>query len=431
MVKNTRDEECSARAAAVGLMLGVTEGRLALSDQIASGALDPLDGPGRARAQRLALATLRNLGPVDAILKTFVRKPPPAEVRAILRLAACELLAEGAAAHGVVNEAVALTRTAGRKAEGFTGLVNAVLRKVAALPPESLAPKPAQELPGWLRGRLMSAWGKAATQAMEAAHARGAPLDLTPKDGDAAALAARVGGVALPTGSVRITGPVQVSDLPGFASGDWWVQDAAAALPARALGTRAGEHVLDLCAAPGGKTMQMAATGAEVTALDLSAARMARLEENLARCGLSARTVVADALEWQPEAPFDAILLDAPCSATGTIRRHPDLPFVKDSAGLKEIFALQAALLDRALGWLAPGGRLLFATCSLLPEEGEKQINAALARHPGLTIDRAATRLPGIEAAWESTEGGLRLRPDYWPERGGIDGFYLALLRRS
>ncbi|MCY1128307.1 methyltransferase domain-containing protein [Frigidibacter sp. RF13] len=431
MVKNTRDEGRSARAAAVGLILGVTEGRLALSDQIAAGALGPLDGPGRARAQRLALATLRNLGPIDLILKVFIRKPPPAEVRAILRLAACELLAEGAAAHGVVHEAVALTRASGRKGESFSGLVNAVLRKVAALPPESLSSKPAQELPGWLRGRLMSAWSKAATQAMEAAHAKGAPLDLTPKDGDVAVLAARVGGLVLPTGSVRIEGSVQVSDMPGYATGDWWVQDAAAALPAKALGAGQGERVLDLCAAPGGKTMQLAAAGADVTALDLSAARMARLEENLARCGFTARTVVADALYWEPDEPFDAILLDAPCSATGTIRRHPDLPFVKDSAGLKEVFALQAALLDRALGWLAPGGRLLFATCSLLPEEGEKQIASALARHPDLSVDPAAIRLPGIEATWESAEGGLRLRPDYWTDRGGMDGFYLAMLRRS
>ena len=431
MVEPVTDEGRKARAAAIGLLLGVTEARLALSDQYALGALGGLDGPGRARAQRLAQATLRWIGPVDAILKEFVRKAPPAEVRAILRLATYELLAEGAAAHGVVNEAVALTRKAGRKAEGFAGLVNAVLRKVAALPPESLSSKPAQELPGWLRGRLMSAWGKAATRAMEAAQAKGAALDLTPKDGDATALAARVGGIALPTGSVRIAGPVQVSDLPGFATGDWWVQDAAAALPARALGVRLGERALDLCAAPGGKTMQLAAAGADVTALDLSAVRMARLEENLARCRLSARTVVADALQWQPEAAFAAILLDAPCSATGTIRRHPDLPFVRDSASLKEIFALQAALLDRALGWLAPGGRLLFATCSLLPEEGEKQIAAALARHPGLSVDRTAIRLPGVEAGWESAEGGLRLRPDFWPDRGGMDGFYLAMLRRS
>ena len=296
-------------------------------------------------------------------------------------------------------------------------------------PAERWSSPPADALPGWLRGRLMSAWGKKATQSMEAAHARGAPLDLTPKDGDATTLAVRVGGTALPTGSVRLDGPAKVSDLPGYDDGDWWVQDAAAALAVRALSPRPGERVLDLCAAPGGKTLQLAAAGAAVTAVDISAERMARLADNLGRTGLAARMVVADVLHWAPGEVFDAVLLDAPCSATGTIRRHPDLPFIRRSADIKPLVALQSALLDRALALLAPGGRLLFATCSLLPEEGEAQIRAALARHAGLTV--APLDLPGAEAAWRSAEGGLRLRPDYWPDLGGMDGFYLALLRRS
>ncbi|MFZ1663562.1 MAG: RsmB/NOP family class I SAM-dependent RNA methyltransferase, partial [Paracoccaceae bacterium] len=214
-----------------------------------------------------------------------------------------------------------------------------------------------------------------------------------------------------------------------FEQGDWWVQDAAAAIAARILLPQPGERILDLCEAPGGKTLQLAAAGASVTSLDLSAPRMERVAENLARCKLSAQTVVADALTWQTDAPFDAVLLDAPCSATGTIRRHPDLPFVKDATGLKDIFALQSALLDRALSFVRPGGRLVFATCSLLPDEGERQITAALARHPGLTIDRDALALPGISPDWISAEGGLRLRPDFWPDLGGMDGFYIAALR--
>lgn len=422
----------TARSAAAALLLGVTEGRVSLADQIAGGMLAALAPPDRARAQRLALSALRNLGRADALLKPFLRKPPPAEVRAILRLAVTEIFAEGAPAHGVVSEAVSATRDAGRRAEALAPLVNAVLRRAAETPAERWAALPADPLPGWLRGRLMSAWGKPATMAMEVAQARGAPLDLTPKDGDAAALAARLGGVALPTGSVRLSGPVQVSDLAGYASGDWWVQDAAAALAAKALAPRPEERVLDLCAAPGGKTLQLAAAGARVTALDLSAPRMERLAENLARCRLPAGTVVADALTWEgADGLFDAVLLDAPCSATGTIRRHPDLPHVRDASGLKELVALQAALIDRALALLRPGGRLVFATCSLLPEEGERQVAAALARHPGLLADPAAPALPGVDPGWIGPEGGLRLRPDYWPDAGGMDGFYIALLRRS
>jgi 16S rRNA (cytosine967-C5)-methyltransferase len=219
--------------------------------------------------------------------------------------------------------------------------------------------------------------------------------------------------------------------LPGFDEGAFWVQDAAAALPARMLAPAPGTRVLDLCAAPGGKTLQLAAMGADVTALDHSARRLQRLRANLARTGLSARIVTADALDWAPEdGPFDAILLDAPCTATGTIRRHPDLPFVKAAADVKVLSALQGALIDRAAALLRPGGRLVYCTCSLLPDEGERVVEAALARHPELAPDPAARDVPGVPDSWH--EGaGLRLRPDYWLERGGIDGFYIAALRRS
>lgn len=421
----------TARSTAARLVTGVTEERIALSDQVQRGVLAPLAPAERARAQRLALSTLRNLSRADAVLKPLLRRHPPVAIRSILRVAVSEMLAEGAAPHGVVGDAVSATRALGPKAAGFTGLVNAVLRRASETAAERWAALPATELPGWLRGRLMSAYGKKATQAMEAAHAKGAPLDLTPKDGDAAALAARLGAEALATGSVRLPAGVQVSDLPGYAAGDWWVQDAAAALAVRVLAPRAGEKVLDLCAAPGGKTLQLAAAGAEVTALDLSEQRLVRVRENLARCGLGARIVAADALTWDGPRDFDAILLDAPCSATGTIRRHPDLPHVRDGAAIRDLVRLQAALLDRALEHLAPGGRLVYATCSLLPEEGERQIAAALARHEDLGLDRAALDRDGILPHWKTPEGGLRTRPDDWPERGGLDGFYIAALRRS
>lgn len=420
-----------ARAAAARMVQAVTDGGIPLADQLAKGALAGLDPADRARSQRLALTTLRSLGQADRVLSPHMRKLPPPMVRAVMRLAVSEMLAEGAPAHAVVGAAVAIVRSGGRKTEGFSGMVNAVLRRAAEVTMADFAELESQPLPGWLRGRLMSAWGKKATMAMERAHARGAPVDLTPRDGDAGALAARLGGLVLPTGSVRLQAHGQISALPGYAAGDWWVQDAAAALPARVLAAQPGERVLDLCAAPGGKTMQLAAAGAEVTALDLSPDRMARLHENLLRCGLAAQTVVADALDWLPGAPFDAILLDAPCSATGTIRRHPDLPFVKDASGLKELAILQAALIDRAVGMIRPGGRLVFATCSLLPEEGEALIHAALARHADLAADPGAFDLPAIHPDWRTGPAGLRLRPDNWPELGGMDGFFIAALRRT
>ncbi len=259
---------------------------------------------------------------------------------------------------------------------------------------------------------------------IETAQAVAPPIDLTLRPG----AVPPPGGEVLPGGSVRLPAGVQVTALPGWPEGAFWVQDAGAALAARVLDPAPGEVVVDLCAAPGGKTLQLAAAGARVTAVDVSDARLARLRENLARTGLSADVVVADALAWMPAAPADAVLLDAPCSATGTIRRHPDLPFVKDGSDLPALLALQTALIDRALAMLRPGGRLVFATCSLLPEEGERQIEAALARHPGLVVE--AAQAEGIDPGWR-TPHGLRLRPDHWADRGGIDGFFIARLRRA
>ncbi len=404
-------EGLAARAAAVAILDGILgEGRM-LSD-FAGPDLAPAD---RARALRLAGSVLRHLEPADKLLKPHLRKTPPLTVQNMLRLAVVEL-AQGAAAHGVVNAAVEMARR-GKRTAHLAGLVNAVLRAQ----PEG-ATLSAQKLPRWMRQPMVHAYGRDAVTAIEAAQAAEPPLDLTLRQGFEAPE-----GEVLPTGSLRLTAPGQVSALPGYATGGWWVQDAAAALPARLLDVQAGERVLDLCAAPGGKTLQMAAAGAAVTALDISGPRMARVAANLARTGLTATLVVADALVWEPDAPFDAILLDAPCSATGTVRRHPDLPFVKDGSEVAGLVALQAQLLDRALGWLAPGGRLVFATCSVLPEEGEGQLAAALERYPGLVVERA--ELAGVEPAWWTDAGGLRLRPDYWAERGGMDGFFMARLR--
>ncbi|WP_095587472.1 RsmB/NOP family class I SAM-dependent RNA methyltransferase [Actibacterium ureilyticum] len=420
-----------ARGAAVALLNGVLDEGLTLGELTGEvGPLTDLDGPDRARAQRLATMTLRHLDRADAMLKPLMRRPPPMPVRNVLRLAVCELFVNGAAPHGVVNTAVNLLR-ADRKGQAMAGMANAVLRKLGDADPADWAKLPPQKLPGWLRGRLDSQYKRAIVTAIEEAHAMGAPLDLTPRGGKAAELAERLGGTMLPTGSVRLRDPGQVSTLPGYETGDWWVQDAAAALPARILNPAKGEVVFDLCAAPGGKTLQLADAGAKVTAVDVSADRMERVAENLSRMGLTAETVTADVLTWEPPAPADAILLDAPCSATGTIRRHPDLPFAKTAKGIKPLFALQAQMIDRAVALLRPGGRLVFCTCSLLAEEGEAQLSAALERHADLSVTPDALALPGIDPAWIDDLGGLRLRPDFWPDLGGMDGFYIASLRKA
>ncbi len=419
----------NTRAAAVALIYAVQVDKYLIAELLGEeGPLAGLAPSEKARAQRLALTTLRNQGRADAVLKPLLRKPPPPLIHAVLRLGVVEILQETAAPYGVVNAMVEIIR-ADPSTKSLSGLVNAILRKVPDISADSWRALPAQKMPGWLRGRLDSAYGRKVVEGLEAVHQAGAPLDLTPKADVSDALVKDLGAEVLPTGSIRLQGNVQVSALPGFAEGSWWVQDAAAALPARLLNARPGEEVLDLCAAPGGKTMQLCDAGANVTALDSSPARLERLKENLKRTGLKANVVAADALTWQGDAAFDAILLDAPCSATGTIRRHPDLPFAKSGADIKPLFALQRDILDHALTLLKPGGRLVFCTCSLLPEEGEQQVKAVLERHAGLKV--VAPDQPWIASEWRDDLGGLRIRPDMWLDQGGIDGFYMALLRKT
>jgi len=372
---------------------------------------------------------LRHAGRADRVLGRYLRNLPYVQVMTLLRLGTVEMLEHGMSPHGVVHDLVALAKTREETASG-AGLINAVLRKVAEFPPEDWAALAPGQLPAGLRKPLVAAYGGKPVRAMEAAHAAGAPVDLTLKAGDAAAWATRLGAEVLPTGSLRLAGPGQVSALPGFADGDWWVQDAAAAMAVQALGDVTDARVADLCAAPGGKTLQLAAAGARVTAVDSAAGRMARVTENLARTGFSAETVVADVLEWTPTHLFDVVLLDAPCSATGTIRRHPDLPFAKAAWEAEPLIKLQAQLFARAVTLVRPGGRLLFCTCSLLPAEGETHVAAALASDDRLSLDLEALARPGIDPAWIG-ETGLRLRPDYWPELGGMDGFFITVLRKA
>lgn len=415
-----------ARAAALKLLGEVLEEDRTLAEAIPR-VLTPLAPPERARAQRLATGTLRWLDRSDRALGPFLRMKPWPGIHNILRMALYEIYVDGAAEHGVVSSAVDLAGTL-PKGRSQAGLVNGVLRNVLRKGREGWEALPPPRLPKWLRKPLVADFGKDVVAAMERSFAAGAPLDLTVR-GDAADWAQRLGGRVLPTGSVRLEAPGQVSRLEGYADGAWWVQDAAAAVPARILAARPGERVLDMCAAPGGKTLQLAAAGAEVMALDLSAARMERLRENLARCNLPANVVVGNALEHAPAQLYDAVLLDAPCTATGTIRRHPDLPHARSSAGFPEIFALQEQLIDAALALVRPGGRVVFCTCSILIDEGEEQVRDAILRHPALAVLPDALQIPGIDPAWIGSEGGLRLRPDFWPDLGGMDGFYITVFR--
>lgn len=421
------DPGLAARQAALGLINGVLVDQRLMAELTGDkGPLARLPVSEQARAQRLATSALRWLDRSDRALGPFLQRRPTLEVHNILRLALAEVFAEGAPAHAVVNSAVSLARQDKWTAHS-AGLVNAVLRRVIEKGPDAWAALPLPRLPKWLRKPLIADYGKATIEQIEAAHAAGAPLDLTLKPDAKPDLP---DATLLPTGSLRLRDAGQVSALVGFDEGTWWVQDAAAALPAIILNAQAGETVLDMCAAPGGKAMQLAATGATVTALDISESRMKRVHENLDRIGLSAEIVVEDALEFSG-GPYDAILLDAPCTATGTIRRHPDLPYAKDGGDFPELFALQERMIDHALTLLKPNGRLIFCTCSLLFDEGEIQIDDALKRHKTLRTDPDALKITGVDPDWIDDAGCMRVRPDMWADLGGMDGFFIAVLRKG
>jgi len=422
------------RRAALDVLTLVAGGRTLVQALEDCRSFNALAGPDRGLAHALAAAALRRRGSLDQVIGLHVERPFPkrsARVMDILRLAAAQSLLLRTPDHAAVATAVALAQ-AFQETAGYAGLVNAVARKIAAAGPASIETLPERtDTPGWMWRGWERNFGPETARAIARAHRREAPLDLTARDpGDAAAVAAAIGGSVLPTGSIRAMEGFKVSAAAGFAEGRWWVQDAAAALPARLLGEVRGKLVFDLCAAPGGKTMQLAAAGAEVLAVDSDGSRLKIVAENLARTRLAAETIKADVLHWTPERRADAILLDAPCTATGTIRRHPDILWSKTEDDLKSLAALQAKMIDKALGLLKPGGVLVYCTCSLQPEEGEQQAAAALARHSDLKrgpITR--TEIGGLSAL--TRDGDLRTIPSMLAAEGGLDGFFAARFTRG
>jgi 16S rRNA (cytosine967-C5)-methyltransferase len=407
------------REAAFDLLTSVLDRRRPLEDAL--DALPERAARDRAAAHRLAASVLRRMGTLDAVLEPFFRKAPPEPVRHVLRLGAAGLLLLGTPSHAAVATAVALARARGLAP--FAGLVNAVLRRVADAGPATLADLdgPRLDTPAW----LWASWGEDA-RAIAVAHQHEAPLDLTLRPG----ASAPPGGEMLPTGSVRLPAGTRVTELQGFDRGEFWVQDAAAALPVTLLAARPGERVADLCAAPGGKTAQLAATGASVVAVERDPIRLARLRENLRRWHMEVETVEADAAAWRPPQLFDAVLLDAPCSATGTIRRHPDVPHLKRPRDIRALAEIQDRQLTAAGAMLRPGGRLIYAVCSLQPEEGVPRVDAALTRgglrHQPFTNAELAALPQALTG-----DGFLRTHPGMWPERGGMDGFFAARLIKA
>ena len=394
----------------------------------------------RALVRALVATVLRRLGTLRHLLAEQLERGLPKDaprVETILLLGGAQILFLDVPDHAAVDLSVRLAQ-ADRSASYYSKLVNAVLRRLAHDGKQRLSALDTTMLdtPDWLMSRWRMHYGDDTARAIATANAQEPALDLTVKSDAAKGWATTLNGRVLPTGAVRLIAQGPVPQLAGFADGAWWVQDAAAALPAKLLcnflGDVRGKCVADLCAAPGGKTAQLAAAGATVTAVDRSKPRLGRLRENLARLNLTAEIVVADAALWQT-APFDAVLIDAPCSSTGTIRRHPDIPWLKGTADLAKLTALQARLIDRGAALLKPGGTLVYCTCSLEPEEGEAQVAALLARQPGLRRDPIAPTEVGDVAGVLTPEGELRTLPcrawpDPDPRMAGLDGFYAARL---
>jgi 16S rRNA (cytosine967-C5)-methyltransferase len=399
-----------ARRAALRLLDAVLRRGLPLEAALESAARDLTKPEDRGLAHAIAAETLRRLPDLDAMIDsaTQQRLPPDAKARFALRIALVQALALGTPPHAAIATVLPLVDGGPRRL--VHGVFGALMRRKATLPSPPSLPRPVAE-------RWLAAWGPEMIEAAARALAAPPPLDLSFKSAEAAE---QFEGEHLTDCHARISARSRIADLPGFAEGEWWVQDLAASFPARLLGLGEGRTVLDLCAAPGGKTLQLAAAGWRVTAVDSSAARLERLRENLQRTELTADVIEADVMQWQPSAPADAILLDAPCSATGIFRRHPDVLHRVRPRVIAEMAELQRAMLARVAQWLKPGGTLVFSTCSLEPQEGEAHLESApLPLHP-IASDELPNGVPRHSA------GYVRTLPTMLADQGALDGFFVA-----
>jgi len=416
-----------AREAALTLIDAALSRRGGIDEAASAHGFRFLEPRERAFARALAMAALRRLGPIDRALSAKLQKEPPPRVRNLLRLGVVQAFYLDVPAFAAVATSVEMAGI-NKASRPFKGLVNAVLRGLLRDGPPSDDPE--QLAPPWLFTRWTAAWGLETARAVALEIANEPAADLSLKDPALAeSWAQRLEGEILPGGSLRASRKGDVAAWPGFEEGGWWVQDAAAAVPARLLNVKTGETAVDLCAAPGGKSLQLAAAGASVVAVDRSAARLERLSDNFRRMNLTAEVVVADAGAWDDPRTFDAVLLDAPCSATGTFRRHPDVLWAARPGDVASLAGVQSRLLDAAADKTRPGGRLVYCVCSLEPEEGEAQVEAFLARRPDMRLDPIASGEAGAPAASLTARGTLRLLPHQLD--GGQDGFFAARFVRQ
>jgi 16S rRNA (cytosine967-C5)-methyltransferase len=428
----------AARRIAVDILDGVLRRHRPLDEQLDDRAAHPdfatLAQRDRALVRALATVVLRRLGTLRHLLGQWLKLPADApRVETVLLVGAAQILWLEVADHAAVDLAVRLVR-ADRRAARYAGLVNAVLRRVAREGAQFLAAVDtvALDTPQWLMARWVKTYGVRTARAIAVANGTEPALDLTVRN-DPEHWASALGGRVLLTGSVRAIVHGPISQLPGYDEGAWWVQDAAAALPAKLFGDLRGRTVADLCAAPGGKTAQLAAAGATVIAVDRAGGRLERLRQNLERLHLTAETVAADVTQWRA-GPFDAVLLDAPCSSTGTIRRHPDIPWLKRAADVAALAALQRRLVAQASELTKPGGTFIYCTCSLEPEEGAEIIRDLLDHNPTLRRQPISAGEVHGHSEWLTADGDLRTLPchlgDPDSRMGGLDGFYAARLQR-
>ena len=421
--ENAQPAGLPARRAALSLLDAVIRRGQPLEQALGAAARNITHAPDRALAHGIAAGVLRYMTELDALIDSATPRPLPddAKARMVLRLALAQALILETPPHAVIATSLPLVDGGPRKL--VHGVLGTLFRRKLALPP-------APRLPSAVEERWAEAWGIDVVAAARGAMGHRPPLDLSLRDSVATdEWAERFDGISLAPGHVRLPAESDVPALPGYAEGQWWVQDLAASIPARLLGAGDGRSVLDLCAAPGGKTMQLAAAGWRVTSVDQSQRRLERMQANLARTGVEASVLRADLTQWEPAEPADAILLDAPCSATGIFRRHPDVLHRIGPRQIAEMAEIQTALLDRAVNWLKPGGTLVYATCSLEPEEGEAQIESLLARHPHMqprAIDQAS-----LPAGLLPDAHSLRILPGLLADAGGLDGFFIASLSRS